>query len=260
MIKKHRLLLLALQPHFVKGLDMKRVLSGLLLVLVLCACEKHDPILPGARTPIFATSDVNLLNTEITDLPVAAYVMSDTDCPYTRDASNVVWNGTRKVFSGFATDNSVASDIKPVCAGKYVYVGLTTGELVKLEPKSRKIMWIADIYRASNLTGGASMLDIVAEPIVRDNYVYAGGLGDAFCKLNAVSGSVVWCTNISVASPFTIAGDVAFVSGADKRLYAVRLTDGAVYWTAPIERIATPIYSDGVITIGKQKINARNGK
>lgn len=239
---------------------MKRALYGLLSLLALCACEKHDPILPGTRAPIFATSDVTLLNTEISDLPVAAYAMADVNCPYTRDTSNVVWDGNRKVFSGFATDNSVASDIKPVCAGKYVYVGLTTGELVKIEPKTRKIMWIADIYRASNLTGGASVLDIVAEPIVRDNYVYAGGLGDAFCKLNATSGSQIWCTNISVAAPFTIVGDVAFVVGADKQLYAVRLTDGAVYWTAPIERVAAPIYSDGVITIGNQKINARNGK
>ena len=239
---------------------MKRALFGLLFVFALCACEKHDPILPGVRAPIFATSNITLLNTEISDLPDVAYAMSDVDCPYTRDASNVVWNGTRKVFSGFATDNSVASDIKPVCAGKYVYVGLTTGELVKIEPKSRKIMWIADIYRASNLTGGASMLDIVAEPIVRDKYVYAGGLGEAFCKLNAVSGTTVWCTNISVATPFTIVGDVAFVSGADKQLYAVRLDDGAVYWTAPIGRVAAPIYSDGIVTVGKQKINARNGK
>mgnify|MGYP003291600397 CR=1 FL=1 len=239
---------------------MKRVLVGILSVLALGACDKHDPILPGTRSPIFATSNITVLNQDITDLPTGAYAASDIDCPYTRDASNVVWDGTRKVFSGFATDNSVASDIKPVCAGKYIYVGLTTGELVKIEPKTRKIMWIADIYRASNMTGGASMLDIVAEPIVRDKYVYVGGLGDAFCKINATSGARVWCTNISVPTDFTIAGNTAFVSGADKTLYALRLTDGAVYWTAPIEKITTPIYENKIVTVGKQKFNAVNGK
>lgn len=239
---------------------MKRTLVGFLSVLALCACDKHDPILPGVRTAIFATSNVTVLNTEISDLPDVPYTMPDTECPYTRDTSNVVWGGTRKVFSGFATDNSVAADIKPVCSGKYVYAGLTTGELVKIEPKSRKIMWIADIYRASNLTGGASVLDIVAEPIVRDNYVYAGGLGDAFCKLNANSGVAAWCTNISVATNFVLAGDTAFVVGADKKLYAVRLTDGVVYWTADVEKIAMPTYENKIITIGKQKINAVSGK
>lgn len=239
---------------------MKRAFLGVLSVLVLCACDKHDPILPGARSPIFDTPRINVLNTDIQNLPDVAYKPDGTDCPYTRDASNVVWDGSRKIFSGFATDNAVASDIKPVCAGKNIYVGLTTGELVKIEPKSRKIMWIADIYRASNLTGGASMLDIVAEPIVRDKYVYAGGLADAFCKINATSGTRVWCTNISVPTDFTIAGDTAFVAGADKKLYALRLTDGAIYWTADIEKIATPIYENKTITVGKQKFNAVNGK
>lgn len=239
---------------------MKRTVLAFLSLLVLCACDKYDPILPGARSPIFDTPHLNILNKDIQNLPDVAYTMTDTDCPYTRDASNVVWGGSRKIFSGFATTNFVASDIKPVCAGKYVYVGLTTGELVKIEPKTRKIMWIADIYRASNLTGGASVLDIVAEPIVRDKYVYVGGLGDAFCKLNANSGTAAWCTNISVAASFTIAGDAAFVVGADKKLYAVRLTDGAVYWVVDVEKITKPRYENKTVTVGKQKFNAVNGK
>ncbi|MBE6460111.1 MAG: hypothetical protein E7009_03975 [Alphaproteobacteria bacterium] len=239
---------------------MKRAVIGILSVLALCACDKHDPILPGTRSPIFDTPRINILNTDIQNLPDVAYKSDNTDCPYTRDTSNVVWHNNRKIFSGFATDNAVASDIKPVCAGKYIYVGLTTGELVKIEPKSRKIMWIADIYRASNLTGGASMLDIVAEPIVREKYVYVGGLADAFCKINATSGARIWCTNISVPTDFTIAGDTAFVAGADKKLYALRLTDGAAYWTADIEKIATPIYENKTVTVGKQKFNAVNGK
>ena len=239
---------------------MKRILAGFLYVLALCACDKQDPILPGTRTAIFDSATVNILNTDVPNLPETAYKMPDIECSYTRDSSNVVWNGNRKIFSGFATNNAVATDIKPVCAGKYIYVGLTTGELVKIEPRSRKIIWIADIYRASNLTGGASILDIVSEPIIRDNYVYAGGLGDAFCKINANSGTTVWCTNISVAVNFTIAGDVAYIVSADKKLYAVRLTDGAAYWVTDVEKITNPIYEKETVTVGKQKFNAVNGK
>ena len=239
---------------------MKRTLLGILSVLALSACDKHDPILPGTRTAIFDTSSVTVLGTQIENLPDVAYSMPTIDCPYTRDKSNTIWSNNRKIFSGFPTTNSVDAEIAPVCAGKYVYAGLTTGELVKIEPKTRKIMWIADIYRASNLTGGASVLDIVAMPIVRDNSVYVGGLGDAFCCVNATSGVKKWCVNISVAAPFTIVGDAAFVVGADKKLYAVRLTDGAVYWTSPVKEIKKTTYADQVVTVGKQKFNAKNGK
>ena len=46
-------------------------------------------------------------------------------------------------------------------------------------------MWIADVYSASNMTGGASIVDIVAPIVPYNRAVYAGGLGDAFCKINA---------------------------------------------------------------------------
>ena len=239
---------------------MKRVTFAFLLISALVACEKHDPILPGERTAIFDTTNVTVINSDTEQLSDTAYEMPKVDCPYTQDTSNTIWDGSRKVFSGFATDNHVAKNTQPVCSGKYVYAGLTTGEVIKINPKNREIIWIADVYRASNLTGGASVLDIVAPVIVRNKYVYAGGLGDAFCKLNASSGTSIWCTNISVAAPFIIVDDVAFVVGGNKKLYAVRLSDGSAYWTRDIDKISTPSYSDGVITIGKQKINAKNGK
>lgn len=239
---------------------MKRIIVASLLSVLLVACDKHDPILPGARTAIFDLSDVTILNSDTPGLSDTAYQMPTIDCPYTIDSENTVWHGTRKVFSGFPTNNSVSGKKTPVCSGKYLYAGLTTGELVKINPKNRQIIWIADIYRASNLTGGASVLDIVAPVIVRDNFVYAGGLGDAFCKINATSGLSSWCTNISVAAPFTIVDDVAFVVGGDKKLYAVRLTDGAVYWATDINQISSVAYSNGVVTVGKQKIDAKTGE
>lgn len=239
---------------------MKKLWAIILSVCALAACDKHDPILPGTRTAIFANSDINILNTDIPNLSGDEFIMPDTNCPYTQDSSNTVWNGTRKIFSGFPTDNSVQNNQKPVCSGKYIYAGLTTGELVKINSQNRQVVWIADIYRVSNLTGGADILDIIAPIVIKDNFVYVGGLGDAFCKINVNSGDKKWCTNISVSAPFTIVNDVAFVPGSDKKLYAVRLNDGAIYWTHEIETITKPMYNDGVIIVGKQKINSTNGK
>ncbi len=239
---------------------MKRTHILALSALALAACDKHDPILPGVRTPIFSTGNIEILNTDTPTLSSTAYTMPSTDCPYTQDSSNVIWHGQRKIFSGFPTSNSVHSSQKPTCADKYVYAGLTTGEVVKLNPTTKKIIWIADVYRASNLTGGASVLDIVAPIIVRDKFVYAGGLGDAFCKLNATSGTPKWCTNISVATPFEIVDDTAFVLDGNKNLYAVRLTDGAIYWKQETKKLSAPSYQENIVTVGKQKFNAQTGQ
>ena len=80
----------------------KSVLFWVGTLVALGACSKHDPILPGTRSAIFATNAPVVLNQSITDLP-ATTVTGDADanCPYTQDASNVIKNGDRKIFSGF---------------------------------------------------------------------------------------------------------------------------------------------------------------
>lgn len=238
-----------------------RKIAALSAILILAAgCTKHDPILPGVRTAIFDEDNAAMAGGTIENLPDMAVVMDNTNCPYTQNSSNVISNGDRKIFTGFPTSNSVKSAQTPVCSGKYVVAGLTTGEVIKVNPTTRKIEWIADVFRPSNMTGGASVLDIVAPIIIDGDAVYAGGMGDAFCRINLSNGKKKWCAPISVASPFVIAGPAAFVIGANGTLYAVRTTDGAIYWTYEIGKCAKLSYANQVVTACKTKLDATTGK
>ncbi len=238
---------------------MRKIAWAAAALLMVGACSKHDPILPGVRTAIFDAGAPVVLGAEIENLPAATTVGAIAECPYRQDASNTIWNGDRKIFSGFSTNNSVRSNQTPVCAGGYVIAGLTTGEVVKVNPNSRQVVWVADVYRASNMTGGASVLDIIAPIVVDGDYVYAGGLGDAFCKINIKNGNAKWCTQIGVATPFIIASPAAFVMATDGAVYAVRLSDGAVYWRTEIDGRGDMQYANGVLSVGRQKINAATG-
>lgn len=239
---------------------MRRGLIAICCMLALASCDKHDPILPGVRTAVFNTSRIDVKNQTISDIPESAFVVDNSGCSYTQDSSNVIWDGTRKVFSGFPTNNTVASKMYPVCSGGYIYAGLTTGELVKLNPKNRQIAWIADIYRASNLTGGASMVDIVVPPVPYRGSVYVGGLGDAFCRVNAATGNKVWCLEISVGVPFIVAGNYSFVLGTDNNLYAIKLSDGTVVWRAEMSQQNALKYEAGVVSVGRDRVDITTGK
>lgn len=239
---------------------MRKIIAIGACLTVLGACSEHDPILPGVRTPVFDTTNMRVLNTTIDNLPDQIARPDATDCPYTQDSSNVIWDGKRKVFSGFPTNNSVASTQTPVCYNGYVYAGLTTGEVIKVAPKSRKIAWIADVFRPSNMTGGAAIVDIIAPLVIHDGALYVGGLGDAFCRINTISGDKKWCVNIAVALPFIVADNVAFVLATDNKLYAIRTSDGAIYWRTSVENQSEPKYENKIITVGKQKIDAASGK
>ncbi len=239
---------------------MRKIAAALSILTLAAGCAKHDPILPGQRTAIFEESTQTVTGGVIENLPATAVGASDAPCPYTQDTSNVIWDGDKKIFSGFPTSNSVKSTQKPVCVGKYVIAGLTTGEVVKVNPKNRQIAWIADVFRPSNMTGGASVLDIIAPIIVDGDAVYAGGMGDAFCRINLGNGKSKWCTPISVSVPFVVAGPAAFVMGADGILHAVRTSDGAIVWQREIGKCDAISYADGRITACKIKINASTGQ
>ncbi len=221
--------------------------------LVAVGCSKPDPILPGHRSPIFEGNEVVVLNKEIPKEKLAAPAPV-VEHEFTQDKNNTIWKGDKKIFTGFPASTSVGGPRLPVVQGSFIYAGLSTGELVKVNKNNRSIAWIADIYRDSNMTGGASILDIVASPVVSGNYVYAGGLGDAFCKLNVGTGTKVWCAEISTGMDFIIAGSVAFVVSVDNYLYAIDTGTGKAYWKKEVKEQQVPRFAGEYIYVGKEKI------
>lgn len=226
----------------------------------MSACSKHDPILPGIRYDIFDSSENIVLNQELPDLSdKAKNISGDENCNYRQDSSNVIWSGDKKIFIGFATDSFVKNNQSPICSGQFLYTGLSTGEVIKINTSNRRVIWASDVFRPNNLTGGASVVDIVAHVGIDGNDVYAGGLGDAFCKLNANNGNKIWCVNISVPVDFIVVDNFAFVVGTDNNLYAINTKNGDIYWKTEIKKQIKPEYNGKYIIVKKQKINYKNG-
>lgn len=165
------------------------------LFIMLCACTSADPVLPGKRIPIFKSDAVVIQDKKITDFGTPLVSQS---CALTIDESNRIWHGKVQIFAGLPTNSEIASDRRVMCQGNFVYAGLSTGELVKINIKTHKLIWKADIFAENNPTGGSPFLDILATPVYNGGFVYAGGMGDAFCKIKDSNGVKVWCIPISV--------------------------------------------------------------
>lgn len=239
---------------------MKKIILFLLCAFAISSCSKRDPILPGVRNDIFDNNDIVVQNRDVPELSKdITDISGDKDCKYTQDSLNNIFLDNKKVWSGFATHSAVKSNQSPICVGKFIYTGLSTGEVIKVNITNGRPIWVTDVFRANNLTGGASIVDIVAHVGVDKEYVYAGGLGDAFCKLKANNGAKVWCLNISVPVDFIMVDDFIFVVGTDNNLYAVNKNDGAVYWKSEIKKQVKPVYNEKYITVGRQRINLKNG-
>lgn len=240
---------------------MKKISAFLICAVAISGCAEHDPILPGVRQNIFDDGGVKIENTDVPTLSdTNKNISGDSECKYTQDLSNTIWSGDKKIYSGFVMTDTVKSEQSPICDGGFLYTGFSTGEIVKINPQTKQMVWSADVYRQSNLTGGASVVDIIAHVGVDKNFVYGGGLGDAFCKLNKYSGEKIWCVNISVPVDFIMVDDFAFVVGTDNNLYAVNTKNGKIYWKTEIKKQVKPIYENNLIIVGNQRINYKNGK
>ncbi|MGN0916879.1 MAG: hypothetical protein ACI4NZ_01575, partial [Candidatus Enterousia sp.] len=78
---------------------MRKFAFAVSCLVLVTACSKHDPILPGDRSAIFDTARANVLNTQIENLPDNISVSDVVACPYRQDSSNIIWDGERKIFS-----------------------------------------------------------------------------------------------------------------------------------------------------------------
>ncbi|MCL2748910.1 MAG: PQQ-like beta-propeller repeat protein [Alphaproteobacteria bacterium] len=252
---------------------MKKNLFLIPLLLLLCACSKQDPILPGARTPIFESASVRTekgaIPEEILAASFARIVPIESQKMYEQNLNNEIFEVSdtgekRKIFAGFPTLGKMDIQRTPVVYKNYVYAGLTTGELVKVNPKTREVIWVADIFNDTDMLGGGSVLDIVAPIVINEDRVFAGGMGGAFCRLDIANGNKKWCIGISVAAPFVIAGDLAFVMSVDSVLYALDARDGTIYWTAQTRKAVAPKLESAngkyFVKVGKEKFNAATGK
>ncbi len=232
----------------------------LLSASVLSACDKADPILPGVRTSIFPLNEIQYTDKKITKISNTAYSAKPQDCPYTQDSKNAIYKGKTKIYTGFATSDFVKSNQKPVCDNGFVFAGLSTGELVKINPNTKQVEWSADIYSNTNMTGGSSILDITAPLVIKGNFIYVAGLGDAYCKISKSTGNKSWCVPISSGTQFILVDNIAFIMDTENILYAIDTSTGDAYWSSKIDDAGSIKYADGVIEIDDNEYDAKTGK
>jgi outer membrane protein assembly factor BamB len=208
----------------------------------LLACAKNDPILPGERAAIFPVAAPEVQNTNVPDEYLTAMYEQKEEpvvAEFVQDSHNTIWQITdsgdrRRIFSGIPTTSKLNLKRAPVYSKGFVFAGLSTGEVVKINPKNRDIKWIQDVFLEISVTGGNPVLDITTVSVV-DGAVYAGGLGGQFCKLDESGGKKIWCEKISPAAQALVSKNLIFVVSSGLNLYALDASKGTIYWKAEIK-------------------------
>jgi len=239
-----------------------RLIFALVSVIFLASCGSNDPILPGERHPIFA-GDAVVLNQAA---PVGELNWAPVYNPtrtFIQDENNVIWETTNneqtRIFSGIRTTTRIGGTRDVVQDAHNIYAGLSTGEIVAINKNTRQVVWTADIFRARAVTGGAPILDIVAPIKIGGTCLYAGGIGNAFCRIRRSDGHRFFCVYIGVGVPFIVTSTTAFVVATDGHLYAIDRINGNIFWRTSVRRETTPTIDGNIITVGRERFDAVTG-
>jgi len=219
---------LPLARPFVAPLLAKGICA--LLILFIAACSKSDPILEGERSPVFRPAYVEVTDVHDSDLGTP---LIPEPCNFKIDSNNQIWHGNTRIFAGLPTESEIRSEKSPACRGRFVYAGLSTGELVKIDFKTRDLAWISDIFVENHPTANILFVDVIARPVINGDFIYVGGLGNAFCKIRDRDGSKIWCVPIPVRDIVKSTENYNLILSAEGKEYVVS-ADGRVYLRTPL--------------------------
>lgn len=111
-----------------------------------------------------------------------------------------------------------------------VIVGFGDGTLAKLSLCEGKSIWQQTIALPDGIFAIQRMVDIDADPIVKNNRVYAATYQGNIAALDKVSGKIIWTHAISSYSGIAADTNQVYVADTNSILWSFSSDNGAVHW------------------------------
>lgn len=218
------------------------ILLGLAGALVLSACTKEDPILPGAREGI---RDVLIDPAEIPAPAIAEDTNRPLDLPAAR--SNTEWlqsissPATRTAHPALSSSPSLAWSVSigagdgrknritadPVVADGRIYT-LDAQARVTAVSTSGQVVWTQDLVPANDSNSDASGGGLAYS---NGTLFVSSGFG-LVTALDGATGAEIWQQNLRATgsgSP-TVSGDLVYVVAGDEIAWALETSNGRIRW------------------------------
>jgi outer membrane protein assembly factor BamB len=141
----------------------------------------------------------------------------------------------------------------PVVNNQQVIAGFSTGKLIAINKQDGTVEWAQDIARPKGKTDLQRMVDISADPIIKNSVVYAASYQGNLAALHADNGHLVWDRDIPSLSGFVLDQKLLYVAATNGDVVAVDQKSGATFWLQSGLQgrlLSTPAMNDNYIVVG----------
>ena len=118
----------------------------------------------------------------------------------------------------------------PIIMGKMVLVGFSDGKLDAIDIETGHTVWQRSIAYASGSSDVERLVDIDADPIVRDGTVYLASYQGYVGALSIENGEFNWQKPASVYKNMAIDSATLYMTDSDDVLWAFNRSNGQVKW------------------------------
>jgi outer membrane protein assembly factor BamB len=143
----------------------------------------------------------------------------------------------------------------PVIAGDTVIVGFSNGKLVALHRMDGTPEWEREIAVSKGRSDIQNMVDIVADPVVKDDIVYVVSYQGKAAALELATGALIWERELSSYSGLAVGEQSVFVSDTSGVVWALSRKTGEVLWKQEGlmgRRLTAPAVLNDFVVVGDE--------
>jgi outer membrane protein assembly factor BamB len=122
----------------------------------------------------------------------------------------------------------------PVKMGRMVLVGFSDGKLDAIDIDTGRVLWQRSIVYATGASDVERLVDIDADPIVRNEVVYLASYQGYIGAMSLQDGQFIWNKTASTYKNLNIDTGSLYMTDSNDIVWAYALTNGQVRWKQPI--------------------------
>lgn len=141
----------------------------------------------------------------------------------------------------------------PVLLNNHVIVGFSNGKLASLHRMDGFPEWERELAISKGRSDIQRMVDISADPVIKDNRLYAVSYQGQIAAMEIETGATLWDRALSSYSGIAVSEDAVFVSDPNGVLWALNRKTGDVIWkqTELMGReLSRPAIVEGFVVVG----------
>lgn len=141
----------------------------------------------------------------------------------------------------------------PVIANGMVISGFANGEMAAIDLENGTLEWKQQIATPTGSFAVERMVDIVANPVVKDNIIYVATFQGSIAAINIKSGHIIWQQPMSCYSGIAVDEHNVYVTDTQDKVWALDRTNGSEMWhkeTFANRSLSGPAVLNNLVAIG----------